>query len=253
MSCVPLSPLPSVSTVWASTLTTPRCWNCAPSDRNTAPMRASGIPMNCVGSSGMSSVSSPRSGSTTSTLPARPSISLANGRPPDPNHGDPVLHAPASPVGRIDDDVRALVRDMFETMDAAPGVGLAARRSASRSACSRTLDRRGGCGGAASPSIRNCGSPRRSPACPTRTTSPRAACRSPASGSGVRRRAGDPPRHRPRGRVVRDRRRRMARAHLPARVRPPRRRPVHGPPRRPRPAHRAEAHEEARLGRPGSS
>jgi peptide deformylase len=40
--------------------------------------------------------------------------------------GDPVLHSRAQPVGTIDDDVRALVRDMEETMAAAPGVGLAA-------------------------------------------------------------------------------------------------------------------------------
>jgi peptide deformylase len=40
--------------------------------------------------------------------------------------GDPVLHAPAAPVGEITDDIRTLVADMFETMDAAPGVGLAA-------------------------------------------------------------------------------------------------------------------------------
>ncbi len=40
--------------------------------------------------------------------------------------GDPVLHAPAAPVDEITDDVRALVADMYETMDAAPGVGLAA-------------------------------------------------------------------------------------------------------------------------------
>ncbi|QEO13118.1 peptide deformylase [Agromyces intestinalis] len=40
--------------------------------------------------------------------------------------GDPVLHAPALPVEQIDDEVRTLVADMFETMDAAPGVGLAA-------------------------------------------------------------------------------------------------------------------------------
>lgn len=40
--------------------------------------------------------------------------------------GDPVLHSPASPVGEIDDSVRDLVRDMEETMAAAPGVGLAA-------------------------------------------------------------------------------------------------------------------------------
>jgi peptide deformylase len=40
--------------------------------------------------------------------------------------GDPVLHTPAARVDAIDDDVRALVRDMEETMAAAPGVGLAA-------------------------------------------------------------------------------------------------------------------------------
>lgn len=40
--------------------------------------------------------------------------------------GDPVLHAPASRVAEISDEIRTLVDDMFETMDAAPGVGLAA-------------------------------------------------------------------------------------------------------------------------------
>lgn len=40
--------------------------------------------------------------------------------------GDPVLHSPASPVEEITDDIRTLVADMFETMDTAPGVGLAA-------------------------------------------------------------------------------------------------------------------------------
>lgn len=40
--------------------------------------------------------------------------------------GDPVLHRRAAPVGAFDDDLRALVSDMFETMDAAHGVGLAA-------------------------------------------------------------------------------------------------------------------------------
>jgi peptide deformylase len=40
--------------------------------------------------------------------------------------GDPVLHAPASAVDEITDEVRDLVSDMFETMDTAPGVGLAA-------------------------------------------------------------------------------------------------------------------------------
>ena len=40
--------------------------------------------------------------------------------------GDPALHSPAAPVAEIDDAVRELVRDMEETMAAAPGVGLAA-------------------------------------------------------------------------------------------------------------------------------
>ena len=39
--------------------------------------------------------------------------------------GDPVLHAVASPVTEFDSELRALVDDMFETMEAAPGVGLA--------------------------------------------------------------------------------------------------------------------------------
>ncbi|MFD1713823.1 peptide deformylase [Amnibacterium flavum] len=40
--------------------------------------------------------------------------------------GDPVLHEPAAPVTVFDDDLRKLVADMYDTMDAAPGVGLAA-------------------------------------------------------------------------------------------------------------------------------
>ena len=40
--------------------------------------------------------------------------------------GDPALHSPALPVENFDDELRTLVGDMFETMDAAPGVGLAA-------------------------------------------------------------------------------------------------------------------------------
>lgn len=42
--------------------------------------------------------------------------------------GDPVLETPTSPVGEIDDGVRQLVEDMWETMYAAPGVGLAANQ-----------------------------------------------------------------------------------------------------------------------------
>jgi peptide deformylase len=40
--------------------------------------------------------------------------------------GDPVLHSPAKPVTQFDAALRDLVRDMYETMDEAPGVGLAA-------------------------------------------------------------------------------------------------------------------------------
>lgn len=40
--------------------------------------------------------------------------------------GEPVLHTRAAEVAEIDDDLRALVADMEETMAAAPGVGLAA-------------------------------------------------------------------------------------------------------------------------------
>jgi peptide deformylase len=39
---------------------------------------------------------------------------------------DPRLRIKALPVARVDDDIRRLIDDMFETMYAAPGVGLAA-------------------------------------------------------------------------------------------------------------------------------
>lgn len=39
---------------------------------------------------------------------------------------DPILKQKAKPVAKVDDKVRALVKDMFETMYAAEGVGLAA-------------------------------------------------------------------------------------------------------------------------------
>jgi peptide deformylase len=40
--------------------------------------------------------------------------------------GDPVLHTRAKEVTVFDDELRKLVADMYETMDKAPGVGLAA-------------------------------------------------------------------------------------------------------------------------------
>jgi peptide deformylase len=40
--------------------------------------------------------------------------------------GDPVLHHPCEPVTRFDDELAALVDDMFASMYAADGVGLAA-------------------------------------------------------------------------------------------------------------------------------
>ena len=42
--------------------------------------------------------------------------------------GDPVLHTPTRPVETFDDELKALVEDMFETMAAAEGVGLAANQ-----------------------------------------------------------------------------------------------------------------------------
>jgi peptide deformylase len=47
--------------------------------------------------------------------------------------GDPVLHSPTSPVpvgddGSLPDDLPDLITDMFDTMDAANGVGLAANQ-----------------------------------------------------------------------------------------------------------------------------
>jgi peptide deformylase len=39
---------------------------------------------------------------------------------------DPVLRQISTPVAEVDDELRALIGDMFETMYAAPGIGLAA-------------------------------------------------------------------------------------------------------------------------------
>ena len=40
--------------------------------------------------------------------------------------GDPVLETPTKPVEKFDEELQALVNDMFESMYAAQGVGLAA-------------------------------------------------------------------------------------------------------------------------------
>lgn len=42
--------------------------------------------------------------------------------------GSPVLRQRAAPVGTVDDEVRALVEDLFDTMHAARGIGLAANQ-----------------------------------------------------------------------------------------------------------------------------
>ncbi len=42
--------------------------------------------------------------------------------------GDPVLHQPTRPIEAFDDELRTLVEDMFDTMAAAAGVGLAANQ-----------------------------------------------------------------------------------------------------------------------------
>src|SRR5512146_390012 len=41
-------------------------------------------------------------------------------------YGEDLLHEPARPVENVTADLDALVRDMYETMYAAPGIGLAA-------------------------------------------------------------------------------------------------------------------------------
>ena len=43
-------------------------------------------------------------------------------------NGDPVLHKPTRPIEAVDDEIRTLIADMYETMDAANGVGLAANQ-----------------------------------------------------------------------------------------------------------------------------
>lgn len=42
--------------------------------------------------------------------------------------GDPVLHTPTHPVETFDEELKTLVADMFDTMAAAEGVGLAANQ-----------------------------------------------------------------------------------------------------------------------------
>src|SRR5689334_6376664 len=39
---------------------------------------------------------------------------------------DPMLRQISTPVDKVDDELRSLIKDMFETMYAAPGIGLAA-------------------------------------------------------------------------------------------------------------------------------
>ncbi|MBU1910763.1 MAG: peptide deformylase, partial [Verrucomicrobia bacterium] len=43
-------------------------------------------------------------------------------------YGDPVLREKARPVEKVDEAIRALIRDMLETMRAERGVGLAAEQ-----------------------------------------------------------------------------------------------------------------------------
>jgi len=43
-------------------------------------------------------------------------------------YNDPILRRKTAPVARVDDEIRALVQEMFETMRTAKGVGLAANQ-----------------------------------------------------------------------------------------------------------------------------
>ncbi|MEA3186345.1 MAG: peptide deformylase, partial [Chthoniobacter sp.] len=49
-------------------------------------------------------------------------------RLPIRKYGDPILRAKGKRIGAVDDDIRALVENMLETMHAANGVGLAAQQ-----------------------------------------------------------------------------------------------------------------------------
>src|SRR5690606_16937636 len=100
---------------------------------NTAPRSASGMPMRMRGSPNTPSstfVTSSRSASVHSTtrhyLPSAAARLRNVAVRAIRIMGDPVLHAPAVAVDEITDEIRTLVADMYETMDAAPGVGLAA-------------------------------------------------------------------------------------------------------------------------------
>jgi len=57
--------------------------------------------------------------------------------------GDPVLREPTKPVERFDAALRRLADDLFETMYAAPGVGLAANQVGLSLACFVYDDREG--------------------------------------------------------------------------------------------------------------
>ena len=52
--------------------------------------------------------------------------------------GEPVLHRRAAEVEVFDDELRTLIADMFETNDAANGVGLAAPQVGVANGCSST-------------------------------------------------------------------------------------------------------------------
>jgi peptide deformylase len=67
--------------------------------------------------------------------------------------GDPVLRESAKPVDAFDDTLRALVDDMFETMYAAPGVGLAANQVGIGKAFFVYDDREGNTGFVANPEL----------------------------------------------------------------------------------------------------
>ena len=67
--------------------------------------------------------------------------------------GDPVLREAATPVETFDDALRGLADDMFETMYAAPGVGLAANQVGLRMACFVYDDREGHSGFVANPEL----------------------------------------------------------------------------------------------------
>ena len=151
--------------------------------------------------------------------------------------GEPVLHRVAAPIDSFDSELSDLVADMIETMHAAPGVGLAAPQVG---VGSQIFVWRYAGGGAFD------SNPAHPPRCHLRVGGVplRARVRLPAAS----RARCCPTRIRRVRRAHRGHCSRLARAHLPARIRPPARNPLRRPPRTTLRGRSRAGHSRARVG-----